>query len=109
MRTLMQTKVNLKLVTVIAMLSLMLPTFMTADVAHAKGGNQNRERFYGIVQAKPAALQGTWIIGGRTIKTVSSTQFRQVGGKLAVGVCAKVDIRNGKVHEIDREPMRNCR
>ncbi len=90
-------------------LAILLPlTLSPADVM-AKGGDKNRERFYGIVQSKPAGLQGTWTIGGRTVTTVRGTQFDQLEGQLAVGVCAKVDIRNGKVHEIDSEPMRDCR
>lgn len=109
MRTLMQNKLSLKLVTVAALLSLLLPNFMTTDVAFAKGGNKNRERFYGVIQSKPANLQGTWVIGGRTVKTVRGTEFDQLQGPLVVGACAKVDIRSGKVHEIDSEPMRNCR
>ena len=109
MRTLVQNKLSLKIVTVVAMLSLLLPTVMTTDVAHAKGDNKNRERFYGIIQSKPAGMQGTWVIGGRTITTVRGTEFDQLQGPLKVGACAKVDICNGQVHEIDSEPMRNCR
>lgn len=109
MHTQLQTKLSLKIITVVAMLSLLLPTLMTTDVAYAKGGNKNRERFYGIIQSKPAGLQGTWVIGGRTVTTVRGTEFDQLQGPLVVGACAKVDIRNGRVHEIDSEPMRNCR
>lgn len=109
MFTFIQNKMLVKIMTLVAMLSIVMPLFMAPDVAFAKGGNANRERFYGIVQVKPAQLQGTWMIGGRTVTTVRGTQFNQVSGPLGVGACAKVDIRNGKVHEIDSEPMRNCR
>ena len=109
MFAMIQHKFALKIVTVIAMLSLVMPLFMTAEVAYAKGGNRNRVTFYGIIQKKPANLRGTWIIGGRTVKAVRSTEFDQVDGPLVLGGCAKVDIRNGRVHEIDSEPMRNCR
>lgn len=90
-------------------LAILLPLTLGPDVALAKGGNQNRERFYGIIQSKPAGMQGTWKIGGRTITTSRGTEFDQIQGPLVVGACAKVDIRNGKVHEIDSEPMRDCR
>lgn len=88
-----------------------LPLFMSPTAAYAKkgGGGENRIRFYGIVQKKPAGLQGTWVIGRRTVKTNNGTEFDQLEGPLKIGVCAKVDIRNGQVHEIDSEPMRNCR
>ncbi|HRW05524.1 MAG TPA: hypothetical protein P5121_10535 [Caldilineaceae bacterium] len=100
-------KLSLKIVTFAAMVSLVLPLAMTADVAYAK--DASRVRFYGIIQKKPANLRGTWVIGGRTVRAVRSTEFDQVDGPLVIGGCAKVDIRNGRVHEIDSEPMRNCR
>ena len=109
MLSFIQNKLLLKIVTFVAMLSIVMPLFMAPDVAFAKGGNKNRERYYGIIQSKPAALQGTWVIGGRTITTVRGTEFDQLQGPLKVGACAKVDICNGQVHEIDSEPMRNCR
>lgn len=98
-----------KLVMGAMVLSLLLPTALSADTAMAKGKDTNRERFYGIIQSKPARLQGTWVIGGRTVITSRGTQFDQLDGPLVVGACAKVDIRNGSVHEINSEPARNCR
>jgi len=102
-------KLHHKVIVGATALALLLPLTLGPDVALAKGGNQNRERFYGIVQSKPAGLQGTWKIGGRTVTASRGAQFDQSQGPLVVGACAKVDIRNGKVHEIDSEPMRNCR
>jgi len=76
----------------------------------AKGGDdRDRQRFYGWVEAMPAGLHGTWIIGGRQVTTNSRTQFDQQEGPLVVGACVKVDIRGGLVHEIDSEPPHNCR
>jgi hypothetical protein len=102
-------KLQYKLVVGATTLALLLPLTLGPDVALAKGSKPNRERFYGIIQSKPAGLQGTWQIGGRTVTTSRGTEFDQLEGALVVGACAKVDIRNGKVHEIDSEPMRNCR
>lgn len=82
------------------------------DIALAKrgGDGDSRSEFYGIVQSRPEkALHGEWVIGGRTFKTDAETQFDQSEGPLTVGSCAKVHIRNSRVHEIDSEPMRDCR
>jgi hypothetical protein len=53
-------------------------------------------------------LQGAWMIGGRTFTSDAGTEFDQSEGQLTIGSCAKVHLRNGRVHEIDSEPMRNC-
>lgn len=91
---------------VVAVLLVLAP-----DMAHAQRGGDGGRRleFYGIVQARPEnVLPGKWLIGGRTFIADAGTEFDQVEGKLAVGGCAKVQVRNGRVHEIDSEPMRNC-
>lgn len=82
------------------------------DIALARRGGDdgNRSEFYGIVQERPkSALQGEWVIGGQTFTVDANTEFDQTEGELTIGSCAKVHIRNGRVHEIDSEPMRNCR
>ena len=89
----------------------LLMTFMT-DLAIAKrsGGDKNRYEFYGIVQARPHnGRQGEWVIGGRTFFADHGTEFDETEGLLSIGSCAKVHIRNGRVHEIDSEPMQDCR
>lgn len=88
-----------------------LPLFSSPDeVSARRGGDDNRLRFYGIIESMPGKdLRGQWVIGGRTVTADSATEFDQREGPLAVGNCAKVDIRNGRVHEIDSEPLRNCR
>ncbi len=57
----------------------------------------------------PAGLQGTWNISGHQLTTNPQTEFDQVDGPLIIGGCAKVDLRNGLVHEIDSEPIDDCR
>jgi hypothetical protein len=75
-----------------------------------RGGDDDRSRYHGIVESRPAqGLHGDWVIGGRTITTSPRTEFNQAEGVLAIGSCAKVDFRNGMVHEIDSEPLHNCR
>lgn len=88
-----------------------LPLFSSPDeVAARRGGDDSRQRFYGIIESMPDKdLRGQWVIGGRTVTADSATEFDQEEGPLAVGACAKVDIRNGRVHEIDSEPLRDCR
>lgn len=75
----------------------------------AKDVDQNRTRFYGWVESIPEGLHGTWIIGGQKVATNPQTEFDQEDGPLIVGGCAKVDIRNNLVHEIDSEPPGDCR
>ncbi len=85
--------------------------FAAPDAAMAKrgGDDDNRSRFFGIIEKRPQdGLQGEWVIGGQTFITVPGTEFDEVDGPLEVGSCAKVDIRNGRVHEIDSESMEKC-
>jgi hypothetical protein len=75
----------------------------------SSGGNENRIRSTGVIRSMPANLLGNWVIGGRTFTAVPSTQFDELDGPLVVGGCAKVDIRNGRVHEIDSQQIGDCR
>lgn len=73
-----------------------------------RGGDQIRSTVYGVVEARPETLVGRWVIGGRVFMADGATEFDQSEGPLPVGACAKVHLRDGFVHEIDSEPMRNC-
>lgn len=102
----------LKALLIYCLLTIALPFFVEPDQAQARRGgtDDNRSEFYGVVQSLPEkGLRGVWVIAGRSVKADAGTEFDQVEGKLAVGRCVKVHIRNGRVHEIDSEPMRNCR
>jgi hypothetical protein len=83
----------------------------TMDTALAKrGGDESRSEFYGIVQVQPQnGRQGEWVIGGQVFMVDSGTEFDEAEGPLEVGSCAKVKIRKGRIHEIDSEPMKDCR
>ena len=72
-------------------------------------GDDNRTLFYGLVDMRPAGLQGTWTIDGRQFATNPQTDFDQVDGPLIVGSCAKVDLQNGLVNEIESESIDDCR
>jgi hypothetical protein len=95
-----------------AIFSLCVVATMVAPYsALAKQGGDKRDRseYIGIIKTRPAgSLLGRWVIGDRAYTTEPTTEFDQSKGKLTVGTCAKVHIRNGQVHEIDSEPMRNC-
>ncbi len=88
-----------------------LSFFSFMDEASARrGGDDDRLRFYGIIESRPVnGLHGQWVVGGRAVTTHPGTEFDQAEGALLVGNCAKVDIRNGRVHEIDSEPFHDCR
>jgi len=90
--------------------ALMLAAAPNMALAKRGGDGDNRSEFYGLVQARPEnGRHGDWVIGGRTVTTDAGTGFDQSEGPLQLGSCAKVHIRNGRIHEIDSEPSRNCR
>jgi hypothetical protein len=65
--------------------------------------------FYGIVQSRPAGKVGTWVIGGRSFEATRDTDLDEDDGPLRVGACAEVYIDDGRVEEIETEPLRDCR
>ncbi len=79
--------------------------------ALARGeADEDRSAFYGLIESRPGpGRQGVWVIGGRAVEADGATEFDETEGPLEVGRCAKVDVRNGRVHEIDSEPMGDCR
>ncbi len=98
-----------KIIMIALTLTIALPLVVAPDMALARRGSDDRSEFYGIVQVRPEnRLQGAWVIGGRTFTADAGTEFDQLEGQLTVGSCAKVHMRDGRVHEIDSEPMRNC-
>jgi hypothetical protein len=95
----------------VLMITVGLFVALPTDMALAKrgGSNENRSVFYGIVQARPHnERQGEWIIGGRSFIVDQGTEFSETEGPLSVGSCAKGTVRNGRLHEIDSEPMQDC-
>ena len=102
---------NFRATMIALVFTIALSIFVTTDTVLAKGGSdkENRSEFYGIVQMRPEkGSQGTWVIGNRAFTADAGTEFDQSEGQLTVGSCAKVHVRNGRVHEIDSEPIRNC-
>ena len=98
-------------VAVTAMVCILLLLAVFLSPASAKGeGDDIRSEFRGIVTEMPAGgLSGEWVIGGRVVLADPATEFDQAEGPLEVGGCAKVKIRNGRVHEIDSEPLNSCK
>ncbi|MFP4387993.1 MAG: hypothetical protein ACLFPR_03470 [Desulfococcaceae bacterium] len=66
------------------------------------------EDFYGIVEARPTGAAGTWSIGGRTFTTDSGTAIQTDDGPVSVGACVSVDFDDGRVFEIESEPLADC-
>lgn len=100
--------VNAWMIALVLVLSASLS--LIPDHGSAKRGGEDRSRYYGIVESRPdQGLHGEWVIGGRAITTSPGTEFDQSEGPLVIGSCAKVDLRNGLVHEIDSEPLHSCR
>ena len=93
-------------------ISLLVLFVLTPMMIYAKRGSDDESRkiFIGVIQSIPSSgLQGEWIIGGQTFSTASGTEFDQTDGSLTVGGCAKAEFKNGVVHEIDSEPMSDCK
>lgn len=81
-----------------------------ARQGYGDGDFRDRKELYGIIESMPqGGMHGAWIVGGQSITTNRTTGFDQTEGALTVGRCAKVKWRNGHVHEIDSEPMQDCR
>lgn len=90
--------------------TVLLSTLLT-DIAAAKygRGDENRSEYYGIIRARPLdGRQGKWVINERIFITDQNTEFDETEGPLNIGICVKVHLRNGRVHEIDSEPMQDC-
>jgi hypothetical protein len=62
------------------------------------------------VQVRPTdGWQGESVLDTRTFVVEQVSKSDEKGGALRVGSCAKIPILNGRVHEIDSEPMQECK
>ena len=89
---------------VAALVGIAGPLIMAGE-ASAKAGDVTS---VGILLARPATAAGTWVVGGRSFTATAATELR-TNASLTLGSCAKVKIRAGAVHEIDSQPMADCR
>jgi hypothetical protein len=64
--------------------------------------------FFGIIENRPDGKVGTWVIGGRSVEVTKNTDLDEDNGPLKVGSCAEVEIDNGKVEDIESEPLSRC-
>lgn len=64
--------------------------------------------YKGIIHARPAGTAGNWIIGDNVYKATEKTKLDEEKGPLKVGACAEIEVKNGKVTEIETEPMKKC-
>jgi hypothetical protein len=64
--------------------------------------------FDGIIESRPEAKAGTWVIGGQSVKVTEGTRLEEENGPLTVGACAEVEIEDGAAEEIESEPMHKC-
>lgn len=112
MNNLFQLTANFRSVMLLIVCAVVLSLFAAPEESRAKGGGGDdvRSEFYGIIEARPEnGMLGEWVIGGHSFIADAGTEFDQSEGVLSVGGCAKVHVRNGRVHEIDSEPMGDCR
>ncbi|NJP07550.1 MAG: hypothetical protein HC837_18955, partial [Chloroflexaceae bacterium] len=64
--------------------------------------------FYGIIEQRPAATAGEWLIGGRSFTANASTELDTDDGPLTVGSCASVDYEGNLALEIESEELYAC-
>lgn len=89
--------------------ALLVPALASAKRDRHEGGHeQEHHRTSGRVTAVPEGRVGTWVIGGQSYQSDRSTELDESDGPLVVGACAHVDLRGGRVHEIDSEPASHC-
>ena len=84
-------------------ITLLVPLVLAPVLLYAKRGSddENRQFFIGIIQSMPSSgLQGEWIIGDQSFSAIPGTEYDQQDGPLSVDGCARVELRNGMVHEI---------
>jgi hypothetical protein len=63
---------------------------------------------YGIIKSRPAGKVGTWVVGGHSVEVTERTRLKEHKGPLQIGACAEVEIDEGKVKEIESEPLKKC-
>lgn len=68
------------------------------------------QKMYGILDAFPADLVGTWTISGTTYTATATTEFEQEEGPFFVGRCVEVKYQNGtgQAVEISTEEAYQC-
>lgn len=96
----------------LSIISLVILLLLMPITIYAKRGNNDNDRktIIGIIHSMPSdGLHGDWTIGAYAVSTVPGTEFDQTSGPLTVNGCAKVEFRNGVVHEIDSEPLSDCK
>lgn len=96
-------------VVIYSILVLLAAGMLFSQASFAKRSGDDRSYFSGIIQVRPTdGLHGRWVIGGQDIVTEPGTEFDERDGLLAIGSCAKVEWRSGRLHEIDSEPLSDC-
>ena len=83
-----------------------LCSLMLLSVAHVAFAKKD---FYGVVESRPKGIEGTWVIGGKSIEATELTQLDEDSGPITVGTCVEVDIDDGIVEEIESEPPHKCK
>lgn len=81
----------------------------TEDDYHCANPSQPFAQQYGLLEAFPAGLVGSWTVSGQSYTATASTQFEQSDGPFVVGRCVEVKYvpSNGTAVEIEtKEPAR---
>lgn len=91
--------------------ALLVPALASAKRDRHEDGHHHEgehHRSAGRITAVPEGRVGAWVIGGQTFQSDRSTELDEADGPLVVGACAHVDLRGGRVHEIDSEHSSHC-
>ena len=69
------------------------------------------DEFHGIIESRPDAKAGTWVVGGRSINVTENTKLDEDHGPLNAGACVEVELESGPVEvaeKIESEPPSKC-
>jgi hypothetical protein len=67
------------------------------------------DEFRGVIESRPDTKVGTWTVGGKSVEVTENTKLDEEHGPLTKGACAKVEIEDGKVKELESKPAKKCK
>lgn len=64
--------------------------------------------WYGIIRSRPASIDGTWFLGGRSFVATRDTRIDQSSGPLVEGTCVLVTYEGTLAIELASQPPEYC-
>ena len=79
---------------------------LTAMAIAATAGAE--DDIHGILKSRPQGVAGTWVIDGRAFVADRHTRLDESRGPLKVGVCVEAEYEDGRLEEIESQPIDQC-